>query len=98
MMEKLLIAVLIFFAIVFFFRASWLGYLGRTLIITTSKFHTRRARYVWGKVLGREDGIYTSAAADDPFDPNGWWGDGRQVKQVMGEYGAMAYYLWKRPW
>jgi uncharacterized SAM-binding protein YcdF (DUF218 family) len=68
------------------------------LIITTSKFHTRRARYIWQKVMDRERGIYTSAAADDPFDPDTWWLHGRQVKQVMGEYGGMAYYLWKRPW
>ena len=69
-----------------------------TLIITTSKFHTRRARYVWRKVMDTDEGIYTSAAADDPFDPDSWWVHGRQVKQVMGEYGGMAYYLWKRPW
>ncbi len=69
-----------------------------SVLITTSKFHTRRARYVWRKVLDRQDGIYASAAADDPFNPDGWWKDGRQVKQVMGEYGGMAYYVWKKPW
>ena len=69
-----------------------------SILITTSKFHTRRARYVWRKVLDRQDGIYTSAATDDPFNPDGWWEDGRQVKQVMGEYGGMAYYVWKKPW
>jgi uncharacterized SAM-binding protein YcdF (DUF218 family) len=69
-----------------------------SILITTSKFHTRRARYVWRKVLDREEGIYASAAADDPFDPDAWWKYGRQVKQVMGEYGGLAYYVWKQPW
>ena len=69
-----------------------------SMIITTSKFHTRRARFVWRKVMGADQGIYSSAAADDPFDPDIWWQDGRQVKQVMGEYGGMAYYVWKKPW
>ena len=69
-----------------------------SLIITTSKFHSRRARYVWRKVMGTEEGIYTSAATDDPFDLDRWWQHGRQVKQVMGEYGGMAYYIWKQPW
>lgn len=69
-----------------------------SLIITTSKFHSRRARYVWRKVMGTEEGIYTSTATDDPFDPDSWWQHGRQVKQVMGEYGGMAYYIWKQPW
>ena len=69
-----------------------------SLIITTSKFHTRRALYIWRKVLGTDNNIYISAAVDDPFDPDSWWQDGRQVKQVMGEYGGMAYYVWKKPW
>lgn len=69
-----------------------------SVIITTSKFHTRRALYVWRKVLGTEDGISISAATGDPFDPDSWWEQGRQVKQVMGEYGGMAYYAWKKPW
>jgi uncharacterized SAM-binding protein YcdF (DUF218 family) len=69
-----------------------------SILITTSKFHTRRARYVWRKVLDREEGIYASAAVDDPFDPDAWWKYGRQVKQVMGEYGGLAYYVWKQPW
>lgn len=68
------------------------------LIITTSKFHTRRSGYVWRKVMGKNYSITTSAAAEDPFDPDNWWNNGRQVKQVMGEYGGMAYYLWKQPW
>lgn len=69
-----------------------------SLIITTSKFHTRRALYVWRKVLGSDKNIYISAAVDDLFDPDNWWQNGRQVKQLMGEYGGMAYYVWKRPW
>lgn len=69
-----------------------------TVIITTSKFHTRRALYVWQKVLKRQDGIYASAADSDPFDPDSWWTDGRQIRQLLAEYGALIYYMWKRPW
>ena len=69
-----------------------------SVIITTSKFHTRRASYVWQKVLDREEGIHASAADSDPFDPEGWWKEGRQVRQLLAEYGALFYYMWKRPW
>ncbi len=69
-----------------------------SVIITTSKFHTRRATFVWQKVLDREDGIYASAASSDPFDPDGWWREGRQIRQLLAEYGALFYYMWKRPW
>jgi uncharacterized SAM-binding protein YcdF (DUF218 family) len=68
------------------------------VIITTSKFHTRRARYVWQKVLKRKDGIYASAADSDPFDPDSWWTEGRQVRQLLAEYGSLIYYMWKQPW
>jgi len=39
------------------------------LIITTSKFHIRRARYVWRKVLGREDGSTTAPQTTTPSTP-----------------------------
>ena len=69
-----------------------------SVIITTSKFHTRRALYVWQKVLERDTGIYASAADSDPFDPESWWTDGRQIRQLLAEYGSLIYYMWKRPW
>jgi hypothetical protein len=40
--------------------------------------------------------IYASPAASDPYDPEKWWKDGRQIRWVMAEYGAWLYYWWKR--
>lgn len=62
------------------------------LTITTSRFHTRRAGYIWQAAF---DGVFTiqvAAAQDDPFRPDTWWKDGRQVRQVLAEYGAWLYY------
>ncbi len=66
------------------------------LIITTSKFHTRRARYIWQQSFPGRFHILAIPARDDPYAPDGWWREGRQIRWVLAEYGAWIYYFWKR--
>ena len=66
------------------------------VIITTSKSHTRRAGYIWTTMFGDRLSICTVAAKTDPYDPEGWWKQGRQIRWVLAEYGAWVYYWWKR--
>lgn len=68
----------------------------RSVIITTSKSHTRRAGYIWTTMFGDQLSICTVAAKTDPYDPNGWWKQGRQIRWVLTEYGAWVYYWWKK--
>ena len=72
-------------------RQGW-----RRIIITTSKYHSRRAHFIWKRMFGDQITIYTVTAKTDPFNPNGWWKDGRQIRWVMTEYGAWIYYWWKK--
>lgn len=65
------------------------------IIIATSKFHTRRARFIWNKRFGDRLSICTVSAKTDPFDPKSWWKEGRQIRWVLAEYGAWIYYWWK---
>jgi uncharacterized SAM-binding protein YcdF (DUF218 family) len=67
-----------------------------SVIITTSKYHTRRARFIWQKLYQDRLNIYVVAAQDDPYDPNSWWQDGRQIRWLLAEYGAWIYYWWKQ--
>ncbi len=67
----------------------------RSVIITTSKFHTRRARHIWQRQYGDRLEIQMTAADGDPFDPKGWWHSGRQIRQLLAEYGAWLYYWGK---
>ena len=67
----------------------------RTVIITTSKYHSRRAKFIWQKLYGQQFTIYLVSAESDPYDPNGWWKDGRQIRWVLAEYGAWIFYWWK---
>lgn len=65
------------------------------IIVTTSKFHTRRARYIWHKTFPGRFHIRTVPARDDPYAADAWWSEGRQVRWVLAEYGAWIYYFWK---
>jgi uncharacterized SAM-binding protein YcdF (DUF218 family) len=72
-------------------RQGW----GR-IILSTSKYHSRRAHYIWKRMFGDKFAVYTVTAKTDPFNPSGWWKDGRQIRWVMTEYGAWIYYWWKK--
>ena len=67
----------------------------RSVIVTTSKFHARRACFIWKQLFGKRLSISTVSAKEDPFDPDRWWKSGRQTRWVLAEYGAWIYYLWK---
>jgi len=69
-----------------------------SIILTTSKYHTRRARYIWKKLFPDRFTIRAVAARNDPFSPEAWWKEGRQVRWVLAEYGAWIYYFWKTGW
>lgn len=66
------------------------------IIITTSKFHTRRARYIWEKRFPREFTLRAVPARNDPYSADSWWKEGRQIRWVLAEYGAWIYYFWKK--
>lgn len=66
-----------------------------SIIITTSKFHTRRARYIWKSIFQDQFIIRAVSARSDSYSPKDWWKEGRQVRWVLSEYGAWIYYFWK---
>jgi uncharacterized SAM-binding protein YcdF (DUF218 family) len=64
----------------------------KDIVITTSKFHSRRARYIWRKMYKGRLNIYIASAKKDPFTPKKWWKYPRQIRWVFSEYGAWFYY------
>ena len=66
------------------------------VILTTSKYHSRRARHIWSKMYKGKLSIYMAPAQNDPFDPGAWWKNGRQIRWVLSEYGAWVYYYWMK--
>ena len=65
-----------------------------SLILVTSKPHTRRARLLWRKLAPGHCRAIVRPASDDPFDPRHWWrssGDALDVvREVLGIMNAWA--------
>jgi len=66
----------------------------RSVILVTSKTHTRRVRLLWRKLAPRNCRAMVRAAREDPFDPRHWWrssGDALEVvREVLGLLNAWA--------
>jgi uncharacterized SAM-binding protein YcdF (DUF218 family) len=68
----------------------------KSILLVTSKYHTRRAGFIWKRLYGDRLAIRVVAAKNDPFTTEGWWRDGRQIRWLLAEYGAWGFYWWKR--
>ena len=56
-----------------------------SVIIVTSKAHTRRVRTIWNKLVGSEPRLIVHYAHDDTFDGAHWWRHTRDALDVMRE-------------
>jgi uncharacterized SAM-binding protein YcdF (DUF218 family) len=65
-----------------------------SVIIVTSKAHTRRVRTIWTKLVGSDPRLIVRYAQDDPFDGAHWWRhtqDGLDVvRETLGLLNAWA--------
>src|SRR4029077_10870299 len=65
-----------------------------SVIIVTSKAHTRRVRTLWRELSGGRGRAIVRAASTDPFAPGHWWratGDALDVmREVLGVLNAWA--------
>jgi uncharacterized SAM-binding protein YcdF (DUF218 family) len=66
----------------------------RTVIIVTTKAHTRRVRLLWRKLASRNGAAIVRAASSDSFDPRHWWRTTSDaldvVREVLGILNAWA--------
>jgi uncharacterized SAM-binding protein YcdF (DUF218 family) len=67
---------------------------GTSVIIVTTKVHTRRVRILWNRLAASRGQAVIRAASDDPFDPRRWWrttGDALDVvREFLGILNAWA--------
>ncbi len=57
-----------------------------TVILVTSPQHTRRVWSIWQKLVGKDPKATIHAAHGDPFDPDHWWRNTRDILSVVREY------------
>jgi uncharacterized SAM-binding protein YcdF (DUF218 family) len=67
---------------------------GSTVIIVTTKVHTRRVRILWRRLAAYRGKAIVRAASDDPFEPHRWWRSSRDalgvVRELLGILNAWA--------
>ncbi len=67
---------------------------GNSLIIVTTKAHTRRVRRLWQRLAAGQGRAVVRAAGTDPFDPRHWWrttgGALDVLREVLGLLNAWA--------
>src|SRR5438270_1137458 len=68
----------------------------RSVIVVTSNFHTRRARYIFSHVFPNDTKVRITGARDGDFDPARWWEKRISVKDLSREIAGMIVALWEQ--
>ena len=68
----------------------------REVIVVTSNYHTRRARYIFSHVLPATTKMRITGAPDGDFDPDRWWEKRISIKEFFREIVAMVVAVWEQ--
>jgi uncharacterized SAM-binding protein YcdF (DUF218 family) len=66
-----------------------------SIIVVTSNFHTRRARYIFRHVFPQGIDVRIASARDGDFDPEHWWEKRKSMKELTREFAGMVMTLWE---
>jgi uncharacterized SAM-binding protein YcdF (DUF218 family) len=67
----------------------------KSVIVVTSNYHTRRARYIFRRVFPRDISVRVASAHDGDFDPQHWWEKRKSVKEMAHELAGMMVAMWE---
>jgi uncharacterized SAM-binding protein YcdF (DUF218 family) len=67
----------------------------KRIIVVTSNYHTRRARYICERVFSPGTVLRVVAAPDSEFDPDNWWRTRLGVKIFAQEVVGMIVAIWE---
>jgi uncharacterized SAM-binding protein YcdF (DUF218 family) len=74
----------------FLFSHGW-----KRIILVTSNYHTRRARYICERAFPAGTSLRVVAAHDPAYDPDHWWESRQGVKIFFNELGGMIVAFWE---
>jgi uncharacterized SAM-binding protein YcdF (DUF218 family) len=66
-----------------------------SVIVVTSNYHTRRARYIFHKVFPQDIEVHIASARDGEFDPQHWWEKRKSIKELTREFAGMVVAMWE---
>jgi uncharacterized SAM-binding protein YcdF (DUF218 family) len=67
----------------------------RSVIVVTSNYHTRRARYIFQHVFPQSVAVRVASARDGDFDPEHWWENRKSLKDFVRELAALVVATWE---
>jgi uncharacterized SAM-binding protein YcdF (DUF218 family) len=67
----------------------------KSVIVVTSNYHTRRAKYIFGKIFANSVTVRMAAARDADYDPQHWWEHRKSVKRYFHEIVGSAVSWWE---
>jgi uncharacterized SAM-binding protein YcdF (DUF218 family) len=65
------------------------------VIVVTSNYHTRRARYIFQRVFPESVNVRVASARDGDFDPEHWWENRKSLKDFFQELVGMVVATWE---
>jgi len=71
-------------------RKGW-----KSVIVVTSNYHTRRARFIFRRVLPAEVKIRMASARDGDYDPANWYEHRRAIKRFTHEVAGLVVAHWE---
>ena len=67
----------------------------KRVLVVTSNYHARRARFIYGKVLPSSVSLRVSGARDSEFDPSRWWETRQGRKHLLLELAGYLVARWE---
>jgi len=67
----------------------------KRVLIVTSNYHARRARFIFERVLPTNVNVHVIGAYDSEFDPSRWWETRQGRKLLLGEVAGYAVAWWE---
>ena len=67
----------------------------KRVLVVTSNYHARRARFIYGRILPSSISFRVSGARDSEFDPTRWWQTRQGQKLFMTELAGYLVARWE---
>jgi len=67
----------------------------KRVLVVTSNYHARRARFIFGRVLPSSVSLRVSGARDSEFDPSRWWETRQGQKLLLLELAGYLVARWE---
>lgn len=67
----------------------------KRILVVTSNYHTRRARFILARVLPAGTDLRVIPASDSEYDPGNWWRTRAGTKLFFREMGGMVVAMWE---